>query len=66
VEGEAEVRSHPVQVEAVAAELHICPVVVAGADMGKPELAHIVVEVAVAAPGAGNQRVRWRLLLPLE
>jgi len=50
------VRSHPVRVAAVAAaELHICPVVVAGADMGKPELAHIVVEVAVAAPGAGNQ-----------
>jgi hypothetical protein len=44
------------------AELHICPVEVV-ADMGKPELAHIAVEAAVAAPEAGNQRGQWRLLL---
>jgi hypothetical protein len=68
VAGEAEVRFHPAVVVAVgeAAELHICPVAAAVADMDKPESAHIAVEVAVAAPAAGNQRVRWHLLLPLE
>jgi len=67
VAGEAEVRFHPAVVVAVgeAAELHICPAA-AVADMDKPESAHIAVEVAVAAPAAGNQRVRWHLLLPLE
>jgi hypothetical protein len=50
---EAEVRTQPV---AVAGEA-------AGADMGKPELAHIAVEVAAVAPDAGNQREQQRLLL---
>jgi hypothetical protein len=59
VAAEAEVRIHPAVVVAVVgegAELHIFPMVAVEADMNKPELAHIAVEVAVAAREAGNQR----------
>jgi hypothetical protein len=53
VAGEVQVGTHLVQVE-VATALHIYLLAAAGADMDKPELARIAVEVAVAAPGAAT------------
>lgn len=65
--GEPEVRSQPAaEEETTRVGLHTCPVEAAVADRDRLGLAHIAVEVVVAAAAAGNQQVRSLLPFPPE